>query len=114
MARIRYEQSSALLAEEQKELSEQEEQQLETMQQKRLADLVLRQCTTILKSVLAHKVGHPSGPQQICTLSSMFWSLTKTQMICHLMHRSTVLSHHMSKALQETRLCITLVLLAIL
>ena len=58
VARIRYEQSSALLAEEQKELSEQEEQQLEALQQKRLADLVVRQCTTVLKSVLAHKVCH--------------------------------------------------------
>ena len=65
VARIRYEQSSALLAEEQKELSEQEEQQLEALQQKRLADLVVRQCTTILKSVLAHKVSHRAGPQQI-------------------------------------------------
>lgn len=59
VARIRYEQSSALLAEEQKELSEQEEQQMEALQQKRLADLVLRQCTTVLKSVLAHKVRPP-------------------------------------------------------
>ena len=56
VARIRFEQSSALLAEEQKELSEQEEQQLEGLQQKRLADLVVRQCSTILKSVVAHKV----------------------------------------------------------
>ena len=72
VARVRYEQSSALLAEEQKELSEQEEQQLETLQQKRLADLVVRQCTTILKSVLAHKVSHLSGPQQICPLLTIY------------------------------------------
>ncbi len=56
VARIRYKQSTAFLAEEQRDLSEQEEQQLEALQQKRLADLVARQCTTSLKSVLAHKV----------------------------------------------------------
>ena len=56
MARIRYGQSSALLAEEQRELSESEEQQLESLHQKRLADLVVRQCATSLKSVTGHKV----------------------------------------------------------
>ena len=56
MARIRYEQSSSLLAEEQRELSEQEEQQLELLHHNRLADLVVRQCATALKSVVAHKV----------------------------------------------------------
>ena len=55
VARIRYEQSSSLLAEEQRELSEQEEQQLELLHHKRLADLVVRQCATALKSVVAHK-----------------------------------------------------------
>ncbi len=57
VTRIRYEQSTAVLAEEQRDLSEQEEQQLEVLHQKRSADLVLRQCATCLKSVTAHKVG---------------------------------------------------------
>lgn len=56
VTRIRYEQSTALLTEEQRELCEQEEQQLTILQQKRLADLVVRQCATCLKSVTAHKV----------------------------------------------------------
>ncbi len=57
VTRIRYEQSTAVLAEEQRDLSEQEEQQLDVLHQKRSADLVLRQCATCLKSVTAHKVG---------------------------------------------------------
>lgn len=61
VTRIRYEQSTALLTEEQRELCEQEEQQLTVLQQKRLADLVVRQCATCLKSVTAHKV-FPSDP----------------------------------------------------
>ena len=60
-----------MLAEEQKELSEQEEQQLEALQQKRLADLVLRQCTTVLKSVLSHKVRLP-----VALVHSQQWTLS--------------------------------------
>ncbi|KAL0026079.1 hypothetical protein WJX79_007769 [Trebouxia sp. C0005] len=59
VTRIRYEQSTAVLAEEQRDLSEQEEQQLEVLHQKRSADLVLRQCATCLKSVTAHKWAFP-------------------------------------------------------
>ncbi|KAL0031566.1 hypothetical protein WJX77_007539 [Trebouxia sp. C0004] len=59
VTRIRYEQSTAVLAEEQRDLSEQEEQQVEVLHQKRSADLVLRQCATCLKSVTAHKWAFP-------------------------------------------------------
>ncbi|KAL0051058.1 hypothetical protein WJX82_001222 [Trebouxia sp. C0006] len=59
VTRIRYEQSTAVLEEEQRDLSEQEEQQLELLHQKRSADLVLRQCATCLKSVTAHKWAFP-------------------------------------------------------
>ena len=57
VTRVRYEQSTAVLEEEHRDLSEQEEQQVELLHQKRSADLVLRQCATCLKSVTGHKVG---------------------------------------------------------
>ena len=67
---IRCEQSTAVLAEEQRDLPEQEEQQPEVLHQKRSADLVLRQCATCLKSVTAHKVGSLllTQPFKVCSM----------------------------------------------
>lgn len=56
VARIKYEQSSSLVTEDQKELTEADQEQLETLRQKRWMDLITRQCSTVLKSVQSHKV----------------------------------------------------------
>lgn len=56
VARIKCEQSNALVKEDQKDLGEEEHSQLEILRQKRWADLITRQCSTVLKSVQSHKV----------------------------------------------------------
>ena len=76
VARIKYEQSNALVNEDQKDLGEAEHQQLEALRQKRWADLITRQCSTVLKSVQSHKVCLAvkilGGKNDICVLVAVF------------------------------------------
>ena len=74
VARIKYEQSSSLVAEDQKALTEADQEQLEALRQKRWMDLITRQCSTVLKSVQSHKVSiascstHPAFVCHVLTL----------------------------------------------